>query len=279
MTYDKFLFSLFITFSVLGFSNCYFGQKQSINLMSYNIRYNNPNDGPNWWKKRKEKVTNIIKKHSPDVMGLQEVLKSQLFYLDSILADYNFYSVGREDGKMAGEHASIFYKKNKYQLKNSGTFWLSNTPEKISVGWDAAMERICSWVFLMDKKSGKSFYVFNAHFDHLGEIARKKSADLIIKRIEEIAKGETVFFMGDLNFEPSDAPYDIILKNGFLDSYKNTKIDCTYTGFDVKKKNCKRIDYIFTSEKLKIKSFIIDDKNDGHNFPSDHLPVITKVVY
>ncbi|MEZ4952116.1 MAG: endonuclease/exonuclease/phosphatase family protein [Saprospiraceae bacterium] len=259
---------------------CHSGQLEDIKLMTYNIRYNNPGDGPNWWELRKGKVADLILKHSPDVLGVQEAVEGQMRQLDSFLLEYKYYGVGRDDGKTKGEYSAIFFKKEKFKSLDSGTFWLSETPEVIgSVGWDAAMERICSWVHLENNISKKSFFVFNAHFDHIGKEARKNSASLIIEKIKEIAGNAPVVFMGDLNFKPDDAPYPIILKNGFNDSFINKGETCTFTGFEVADAECRRIDYIFTNQIWAINSFLIDDENNGQYFPSDHSPVIVNAAF
>ena len=207
-------------------------------------------------------------------------MEIQISQLDSLLEKYTLYGVGRNDGKTAGEYAAIFYNKEKLKLLGSGTFWLSETPEMIgSVGWDASMERICSWVQLEDIASQKKFFVFNAHFDHIGKEARKNSTILIMEKITEITSGKPTVFMGDLNFTPDEPPYLFCLENGFEDSYREVEKSCTYTGFNVKDALCKRIDYIFTNEHFQTRSFFIDDTNDGEYFPSDHLPVIVDAEF
>ncbi|MEO1262242.1 MAG: endonuclease/exonuclease/phosphatase family protein [Bacteroidota bacterium] len=249
-------------------------------LMTYNIRYNTPNDGPNWWEKRKEKVFTLIEAHAPDVLGVQEAVHSQMLDLDSFLINYDYYGVGRADGKTGGEYAAVFFNKNKLKLLDSGTFWLSEQPDEIaSVGWDASMERICSWVKLEEIKSEKTFFVFNAHFDHIGKEARKNSAILIVDQINKITENEPVVLMGDLNFTPDEVPFSIILESGFKDVFGGIEKVRTFTGFEVKDAESKRIDYIFTNEKIKVKGCLIDDRNDGQYFPSDHLPVLADVVF
>ena len=265
---------VFLIISFL-FLSCHHNEPIDVRLMTYNVRYNNPDDGPNWWEKRKEKVVDLILKHSPDVLGVQEALNDQMRQLNSFLINYDYYGVGRDDGKIKGEYTAIFYKKEKLNLLGSGTIWLSETPNIIgSVGWDASMERICSWVKLEEFISKKSFFVFNAHFDHIGKEARKNSALLIMEKIKEIADNVPVVFMGDLNFTPEEPPYPIVLANDFLDSFKNENKKCTYTGFEIAGAKCKLIDYVFTNNKFKINSFLIDDSNDGKYYPSDHLPII-----
>ena len=157
-----------------------------IKVLSYNIRYNNPNDGKDIWDNRKESIVDFINHEDFDFAGLQEVTFSQLQYIEDKLVNYSYHGVGRDDGKQKGEFAPIFYNKNRYKLISGNTFWLSETPNTISVGWDASMERICTYALFEEKKSKRKFYVFNTHFDHIGVIARKKSAQLIIDYVNSL---------------------------------------------------------------------------------------------
>ena len=259
---------------------CCVGQPDSFRLMTYNIRYSTPDDGPNWWEKRKEKVFRLIGDQAPDVLGVQEALHGQVVDLDSFLIDYDYYGVGRADGETAGEYAAIFYKNNKIKFLDGGTFWLSEQPDKIaSLGWGASMERICTWAKLELIDFKKTFFVFNSHFDHIGKEARRGSAKLILDQINKITENNPVVIMGDLNFTPVENPYSIIVKNGFQDSFRDTRNNCTFTGFETKNAECKRIDYIFVNEKIKVKKYLIDNRNDGEYFPSDHLPVIVDATF
>ena len=154
---------------------------QSHSFMTYNIRYATERDGVNAWSNRKAFLSDQIKFYSPDVFGIQEGLLRQVSYLDSALTQYQYIGVGRDDGKEKGEFSAIFYDTEKLKVIENSTFWLSETPEKISIGWDAAMERICTYALFENLVSGQKFYVFNTHFDHIGKVAREKSADLILK--------------------------------------------------------------------------------------------------
>src|SRR5690606_20749472 len=146
---------------------------QHIKVGTYNIRYANPNDIGNLWKDRAPYVGDLINYHSFDVLGTQEALIEQLKDLDTMLTSYVRYGIGRDDGKTAGEHSAIYYKKDKYTLLDKGDFWLAENPDVPAKGWDATCcNRIATWVKLQDKGSGKSFYVFNVHYDHQGKVAR-----------------------------------------------------------------------------------------------------------
>ena len=145
------------------------GIGQTVEVMSYNIKYDNVNDTVNNWNDRKAAMVDLLKKRNPEFIGMQEVLHRQLMYLNESLPDYNFIGVGRDDGKEKGEFSPILYDSTKFRLLDSNTFWLSKTPDKISVGWDAAMERICSYGLFQNKSSKRKVWVFNTHFDRIYE--------------------------------------------------------------------------------------------------------------
>lgn len=164
---------------------------QRLYVGTYNIRYNNSNDEKegNAWAMRCPQLCDFINFEQPDIFGTQEVLVDQLLDLKKRLDGYDYIGVGRDDGKERGEYAAIFYKKDQLRLLDSGNFWLSPTPEHASLGWDAACIRICTWGKFQDKTSGKQFLFFNTHMDHVGVIARRESAQLILKRINQLSKG------------------------------------------------------------------------------------------
>ncbi|HNU60249.1 MAG TPA: endonuclease/exonuclease/phosphatase family protein, partial [Aquaticitalea sp.] len=143
--------------------------------------------------------------NAPDVLGVQEAMPNQMKDMDSLLVDYGFVGVGRDDGKDLGEYSAIFYHKHKLRIVESATFWLSQTPDKVSMGWDAACNRVCTYALFEDKVSNEQFWVFNTHFDHIGVEARKNSTLLILDKIEQITGGnKPVFLMGDFNMEPDN---------------------------------------------------------------------------
>jgi endonuclease/exonuclease/phosphatase family metal-dependent hydrolase len=173
---------------------------QTYKAMTYNIRYDNVNDGENQWFKRKEFLTNQMAYNAPDILGIQEGLHHQVKYIDSVLTQYKYIGVGRDDGKIKGEYSAIFYDDRKLEVINQGTFWLSKTPEEISVGWDAAMERICTYGLFIDKTTDQQFFVFNTHFDHIGNMAREESAKLILKKATILNKNNLpLIIMRDFN--------------------------------------------------------------------------------
>ncbi len=267
------LLFLFILTTFVGVNKA-----QEIKVITYNIRYNNPADGENSWPNRKVSVDSIFKQYQADVYCLQEVLHSQLLDVQSMLNEYSWVGVGRDDGKEAGEHSPIFYKTSKFQLINSGTFWLSPTPAVAgSKGWDAALPRICTWAQLKNINNGKVFVVFNAHFDHQGKKARQESVRLILATTRIVADSLPILFAGDLNSEPNSKAYKMILCNrkyGFTDSYQKQAGHCTFTGFKVNGSNCKRLDFIFYNTRFSLNQYQIIKNQRGLYYPSDHLPVM-----
>ena len=252
-------------------------KSQDMRFMTYNLRYDNPNDGENRWDLRKEFLRDQLKFFEPDVMGIQEGLKHQLDYLDGELSAYSYIGVGRDDGKEKGEYTAIFYKVERLRLIKESTFWLSESPDQISVGWDAALERICTYALFEEKGSGAKFYVFNTHFDHRGEKARRKSAQLILKQIKTLnEENYPAILMGDLNLTPDTKAIKSISKK-LGDSRHVAKLafgpDATFTGFDFSKAPQRRIDYIFASDNIEIQKYAVLTDSQNQKYPSDHFPV------
>lgn len=261
-------------------------QKVSVNLLTYNIRWANPEDAPNTWDNRKENVFSLIRESNPDVFGLQEALKRQVTDTEMAFAGYTRIGAGRDDGKEAGEYSPIFYKTEKYQLKASGVFWLSQTPGVAgSRGWDAACNRVATWVELQEKNSGTVFLVFCTHFDHMGEVARRNSALLMLNAVDSLAGSKPAVLLGDFNSVPDSEPYHILTdkSNRFhlLDASllaKNSKgPSFTYTGFRVGGLKGDKIDYIFLKGLQQVDLYQVNQTNNGEYYPSDHLPVSVTV--
>jgi endonuclease/exonuclease/phosphatase family metal-dependent hydrolase len=258
---------------------------QEMSFMTYNIRYANVNDGDNQWEKRKEYLSDQIRFYAPDVIGIQEGLELQVNFLNARLSDYKFFGVGRNDGKNKGEYCAIFYKRNKFDVLKQDTFWLSEHPEQISVGWDAAMERICTYGLFLNKKTGKKFWVFNTHFDHIGMVAREKSAVLIAQKIREINKGNfPVILMGDFNL--NDQSKAITYLSGEFNDSRMVSMSRpfgpfgTFTGFAFQEPVKDRIDYIFCSkEDTMVKKYAVLTDSRDQKYPSDHFPVFIQVEF
>ena len=272
-----FTFLFFICFS--------FSYSQTLNVATYNLRYDNQGDTGNLWKDRSAAVISLIRFHDFDVFGTQEGLKNQLDDISAHLPGYARYGKGRDDGGDKGEHSAIFYKKSKYTLIRSGDFWLSETPDKPGKGWDAkCCNRICSWVQLKENKTGKQFYFFSVHFDHEGQIAREESAKLILKKINSIAAGSNTILVGDFNGNRSSTPYQTLAGSSLLkDTYKNAKEPYENNGsFNAFGKTLDRndvIDHIFISQNGQVSKWgILTDTYRG-KFPSDHFPVETFISF
>ena len=254
-----------------------------IKVISYNVRYNNPNDGKDIWENRRSTIVNLIKNENPDFLGLQEVNHAQLLFLNSNLSNYSFVGVGRDDGKTKGEYSPIFYNNNLFDLIKSDTFWLSSTPDKISVGWDASMERICTYAVFKSKTNKKNIWVFNTHFDHIGMEAREKSADLIISVINKLTEPEDyVVLTGDFNLLDDSKPI-MNLQSNFNDTNKNLEeTDKSYGTFNNFKLNFvskSRIDYVFEKNFKLINSRHIIVKTPEGRWASDHHPILAKLKF
>lgn len=268
---------------VMTFSSV--GQTASYKMMTYNIRYDNPGDGENTWSKRKEFMSDQIAYNHPDVFGIQEGLHQQVQYLDSVFVDYGYIGVGRDDGKTKGEYSAIFYNKEKLQLLKEGTFWLSETPNEISVGWDAAMERICTFGLFENKFSKEKFWVFNTHFDHIGDLARVRSAALILEKVAELnSHNLPVIVMGDFNLTPESEPIKLLSKA--LNDSKHVSVakpfgpSGTFNAFEFNKPVLNRIDYIFTSkDQIEVLKYAVLSDSKDCKYPSDHLPVLVELEF
>ena len=248
-------------------------------IATYNIRYDGHTDLANDWVERKEPIAQFVLNNQIKIIGFQEVLHNQLLDLLQLLPNYTYVGVGRDDGKTQGEYAPIIYDSTKFIAVQSGTFWLSSTPEKPSKGWDAALNRICTYVLLQNKFNKELTWVFNTHFDHVGVEARLHSAELILDQIAELLQKQDapVFLIGDFNLEPNTRGIEFI-KETYRDlTCMRNPESCaapTFNGFTEDQNDDKRIDYIFGSEKIiPIKSLIIET-TFGLSFPSDHFPVL-----
>jgi len=273
----QFILSIFILFTI---SSSIYSQPHSI--ISYNIRYDNNWDVENSWKMRRNKISQILIQYSPSIIGIQEGLLNQVQYINSSLINYDYVGVGRDDGKEKGEFCAIYFDTTRYVLLKNSTFWLSETPDTISVGWDAALERICTYGLFKDRITKEEFWVFNTHFDHIGVVAREKSSELILKRINKINRQSLpIILMGDFNSIPNSSPVKEI-KTELSDALQISleKLQGprgTFNGFNEDLPIEKRIDYIFTNN-LKVLSYThINDRLNNNRHISDHLPVMIKI--
>jgi endonuclease/exonuclease/phosphatase family metal-dependent hydrolase len=261
-----------------------------LRVMTFNLRFDTPSDGGNAWPLRRDWVAALVRFHAPDVLGVQEALAHMLTDLDARLPGFARVGVGRADGRAGGEFSAILYRTDRLELLDSGTFWLSPTPEVPgSKGWDAAIERVATWARFGDRRTGCRYVHLNTHFDHIGEQARQESAQLIRRRLATLAAGLPVVVTGDLNADPASAPYRVLtqdpigdgltpLRDAFAASrdghYGPTS---TWTEFRAIEPG-RRIDYVLVSADIPVLMHgILPDSWDGR-FPSDHLPVLAAIA-
>ena len=263
-----------------------------LRVMTFNIRYDEPRDGANAWPNRKEIVASMIRFHNADLVGVQEAQKGQMDDLAALLPEYSWLGVGRSDGKTAGEYSGIFYRKSRFKSLESSTFWLSETPNVPSTGWDAALARIVTWTKLRDLTTSKVFFLFNTHFDHRGVVARTESARLLLSRVNQMAADLPVVVTGDFNFtedtegyqvltgknsgEPA-SPKSILRDTRYISRHRPHGPTSTFNGFKALVPG-KKIDYVFVKGNIRvIQHGVLSDTWDGR-FPSDHAPVLAEIV-
>lgn len=257
---------------------------QTMHIATYNLRFDNPRDSGNLWKDRSPVLFELIRFHEFDIFGTQEGLKHQLDDISKALPGYVWYGVARDDGKEKGEYTAIFYRKDKFKMLKGGNFWLSPTPDKPGPGWDANLNRICTWMQLQDLKTNKKFFLFNTHFDHQGMEARRQSAKLILDKIKSIAGNEPVILTGDFNGDHTTEWYQSLANSSQLaDTYGMVRHPYAPTGsFNAFGHNLHHksiIDHIFVTKQFKVKKWgVLTDSYEG-KFPSDHFPVLTIVEY
>ena len=263
--------------------------QNALRVMTFNIRYNEPRDGVNAWANRQTKVADVIRFHKADLIGVQEALHLQLQDLEKLLPDYAWCGVGR-NGESEGEFSAILFRKSRFRLLETKTFWLSETPEKTgSKGWDADFPRIVTWAKFQDLKTKKTFYHFNTHFDHIGKQARTESAKLLLAEIPKIARKAPFVVTGDFNAEESTNVYKILTGKEGLGAFKliDTRYvsknghfggNSTFNAFKELEPD-RTIDYVFAGEKTTVLEHgTLSDRWDGL-WASDHLPVLAEIVF
>lgn len=273
-------------------------EKDELHVVTFNIRYANPADGVNRWENRIPVVRSYFAQEMPDIIGMQEVLHSQILDLQNMLPGYSYVGTGRDDGKQGGEYSPIFYQDDVLNLIEHSQFWLSETPDiPGSRSWDAAITRIVTWAKFEHKASGKTFYCFNTHFDHRGVFARQMSSNLMSEKISTIAGSSPVIAMGDFNIRKNHATLGSALyynltgvfkdNNSLLNSeyISNTPVNtggATSNGFRPNwtvGQAGDAIDYIFVNDRFNVESYRVDRIMDGEVFISDHWPVVSILTF
>ncbi len=261
-------------------------------VMTFNIRLDVASDSLNAWPYRKDKVAGMILFHGADIIGIQEALPGQVQELSDRLPEFSWYGIGRDDGKSSGEFMAVFYRKNRFETLHQSTLWLSETPDRPGLGWDAACNRTVTRIHFLDKLNHREFYLFNTHFDHMGETARRESARLLRRETELLAGQYPVIVTGDFNATPETEVYKILsaetgqgkarlFDSQFISVLPHHGPNGTFTGFDLNSlsKPLPLIDYIFVNEKLKVlRHGTLSDNVDGF-FPSDHFPVLAELQF
>lgn len=306
MKITRTLIALVIALTSLG---SWAQSEPTFNVATYNIRQLNGGDDKagNGWSRRAPIVANLIKFHDFDIFGTQEGFKSQLDTLTALLPGYSYIGVGRDDGKEAGEHSAIFYRTDLFDLIDHGDFWLSETPDKPGLGWDAACVRICSWGRFRHKPSGRDFLFFNLHMDHVGTTARTESARLIKSKICQLGSELPVFVTGDFNVDQHSPSYATITEGNTLrDAHEVAgfvyELNGTFNNYSTNGFSTSRIDHIFVSPNVSVEKYgVLTDtyrtpreENAAQDAPyapteieittcvartpSDHFPVKTRVT-
>ncbi len=302
---------LMFLLAVVTFCSCQQVQPTHFNVATFNLRNANGGDSlrGNGWGKRYPVIASMVQYHDFDIFGTQECFIHQLKDMKNALPDYDYIGVGRDDGKERGEHSAIFFRKDKFEVVDKGDFWLSETPDVPSKGWDAVLPRICSWGHFKCKDTGFEFLFFNLHMDHIGKNARVQSAFLVQDKMIELGKGKNLpaILTGDFNVDQTHKSYEAFVSKGLLkDSYEAAEfryaLNGTFSSFDPNSFTESRIDHIFLSPVFKVKKYGVltdtyrsiigtGEKQDARDCPkeidikayqartpSDHFPIKAELV-
>jgi endonuclease/exonuclease/phosphatase family metal-dependent hydrolase len=274
------LFSLIL---LAGMFSCA-SEPLPLRVMTFNIRYDNPDDSLNSWQYRKDVAAEAVKEYDIDLLGTQEVLGNQLSDLKVRLPQYAAIGVGRADGKEGGEYSAIFYKKDRFDEERSGWFWLSETPEVAgSKGWDGACERIATWAVLKEKHTGKRLFFINTHLDHVGKIARREGVKLLLERTKAESDGLPVIITGDFNASPeSEVIQQVLADEQFFDTRllapSAPEPSGTFHEFGkIPVEQRSIIDYLFVTGDIAVRTYTVVPEKRDDIYLSDHTPVVVKL--
>ncbi len=275
------ILQLVLTLSCFG-SLSVLAKAQALCAMSYNLRLSIASDGADAWEERKADVAQLLHHYRPHFLGVQEALPQQVDYLDSALVDFAYIGVGRDDGERGGEFSAVYYDTTRFSLLSGETFWLSPKPTTPGKGWDAAYPRVCTYGSFRDRAAGDTIWVFNTHFDHVGEVARRESVNLLVETIDRVAGPRAhVILTGDFNLEPKSAPIQKLaahLTDTHTHALEFYGPEGTYNAFELDAWPQRRIDYVFTRDFQIVSSIHIDDRRPANGrWVSDHLPVLVRL--
>lgn len=289
-TYLLLLFTAVACAELLPGSAIRAGDTSTVRIMTWNIRYDNPDDGIHAWPNRRDELCSFIRTQRVDLLCIQEGLHQQVEFLRDGLPGFDVRGVGRDDGREKGEYSAIYFNQTRFSCLEGGTFWLSPTPRVPSTGWDAALPRIVTWTKLHDSLTSTVVVVFNTHFDHVGVQARDSSATLLRQMIAAIAGTAPFILAGDFNSTDSDTPYGILTSHkGVLpdlyDTFNRASTPfqgplSTFVGFEGNEAATGgRIDYLFVSEKVSVQRHRVIDARRAQGYLSDHLPVLAEISF
>jgi endonuclease/exonuclease/phosphatase family metal-dependent hydrolase len=284
----KLVLSIIVIFSCFIISCSHDPNKDEIKVLTLNVRYDNPGDSLNAWPRRASQVCSFIMKEKPDIIGMQEVLLNQYLVLDSVLSEYSSVGVGRDDGAREGEMNPVFFRKERFDMVRTITFWLSEIPEiPGSIGWGASLPRIVTWMELVDRNNHEHFFFFNTHFAHDSDSARIMSSKILLKEVARIADGFPFILSGDFNMLPTSKAYSILTGPDesvplFKDSYNISERRpsgpaYTYNNFS-DKQGAGRVDYIFVRNGMKVLDHSTIAKKEKGIYISDHWPVQATIL-
>jgi endonuclease/exonuclease/phosphatase family metal-dependent hydrolase len=254
---------------------------EPLRVATYNLRLNTPDDGANVWAARKDMVQALVRHHGFDLWGTQEGLPEQIADLAQ-MREYAHVGVGRDDGRDEGEHSTIFFRRSRFALLATGDFWLSETPDKPSVGWDGrCCNRLATWARLRDKATGRRLLVLSAHFDHEGRVAQHESALLILRWLKAHRGSDLVIALGDFNATP-DTPGVQAMRAAYRDARLASETppygpEATFNDFRFGTAPQKLIDYVFVDPRIRVLGYAVLTDSDGVRYPSDHFPVLVRL--
>ena len=255
------------------------GRDSSLTVMSYNVRTSVKDDGENSWEFRRSATPAMLREVKPDVFGVQEAMPDQIDYILETSPGYKCYGIGRNDG-VEGERMSVFFNTRRLKLKDCGTWWLSETPDVPSTGWDAKYPRTATWALFRDRRSGREFYFVNTHLDHKGVNARREGLSMIVDKVRGMNPDTPLVLVGDFNVEPSDSC--LLALEGRMLNARNTALDTdnipSFNGF--RTPPSKMIDYIYYTGFSRALKFRVENGSfDGKAFISDHYPIVSVLEY
>lgn len=261
-------------------------QPINLNVMTFNMRYDNPQDSLNSWQYRRDEVVEELTAHDIDICGAQELLIHQLNDLKESLTGYACVGVGRLDGVEAGEHSALFFKKDRFEVVETGNFWLSETPEVAgSKGWDGACERIATWAILKEIGSGRELFCINTHLDHVGQVAREQGVSLLLDRTRTLSRGLPVMITGDFNADPASSVITHVTRNGEFSHAKERAAEVRGTAWSfsdfgrLPETERQLIDYIFVNDAFTVSEYEVLPNRLNNQYVSDHAPVMAKITF